>query len=289
MVEGKQEVTRMTVVGRIMASRREEILDGWMERLRVLSAAFSQDAPAQGLSSREADELLRVVTQVFSSWREDGALVESLSTSLEAFSRISMDRARRKLSPADTALLVFSLKEAVLPFLEEELGDRPQELKAEIINLNRGVDRLGIFTFECYMKAREGIIAQQSRTIMELSTPIIKLWDGILLLPLVGVVDTVRAAQVIEGLLQAVFETESSVAILDVTGVPIIDTRVAQHLIKTITAAKMLGASVIVTGISPDTAQTMVKLAIDLGSVKTSGTLRAGVAEAFRLIGRKVI
>jgi rsbT co-antagonist protein RsbR len=133
------------------------------------------------------------------------------------------------------------------------------------------------------------LIAQQSRSLLELSTPAINLQDGILLLPLIGVVDTLRAQQIMENLLQAIVEHESRVALLDITGVPIIDTQVAQHLMKTVAAAKMLGAQVIVTGISPESAQTLVTLGIDLRAIRTMGSLQAGIREAFRLIGMQIV
>ena len=138
-------------------------------------------------------------------------------------------------------------------------------------------------------KQAMALIAQQSRSLLELSTPVIKLLEGILLLPLVGVVDTLRAQQIMENLLQAIVENESPVALLDITGVPIIDTQVAQHLMKTCAAAKMLGAEVILTGISPESAQTLVTLGIDLKSIRTLGSLQSGISEAFRLSGKQLV
>lgn len=135
----------------------------------------------------------------------------------------------------------------------------------------------------------EAEVREHSRTIMDLSTPVIKLWDGIVILPLVGVIDTMRAQQIIENLLSSIVENEAAVAILDVTGVPMIDTSVAQHILKTVSAGKMLGAEVIITGFSPNVAQTLVTLGVNLGDITTSGSLRDGVAKAFDIVGKKLV
>lgn len=288
MTDTKIRQEKITI-GQILASRQKDIINIWLEKIKSTSGLdLSGQINEQQLIS-QVKEIIRKLTPCSSSeGYDDMAKLES-SDLVEALRKISAFHAKQAISPVETVLLVFSLKEVLLKFLQEACGNDLTIMNMEILKLNRLIDQMGLVTFDAYTKTREVLIAQQAGTILELSTPAVKLWDKILLLPLIGVVDTLRAAQVIEGLLQAISDTESEVAILDITGVPIIDTKVANHLIKTIAAAKMLGSEVIVTGISPDTAQTMVKLDIDLGAVRTCGTLRAGVAEAFKLIGKKIV
>jgi len=233
-------------------------------------------------------ELLRALVVAFASEEYVNIERPEFAESVAMLRDISASRAEQGFSPSETAVYIFSLKDALLEYLQAELGEAPELLNAEIIKTGKVIDNLGLITFETYALTREQVIAKQSRSLMELSTPVIKLWDEIVLVPLVGVIDTVRAQQIMESLLRAIVANEARVAILDVTGVPIVDTRVAQHLIKTVTAARMLGADVITTGISPDAAQTLTKLEIDLSAIRTKGTLRAGVAEAFRLLGLQI-
>lgn len=153
-------------------------------------------------------------------------------------------------------------------------------------------DIIGVVAYTTDIRNRvkmESDLSGQSQTIFELATPVIKIWDGILLLPLVGVIDTLRAQQIIENLLNSIVEYESELAILDLTGVQVVDTAVARHIIKTVNAAKMLGSEVILTGFTPDVSQTLVELGIDLSNIITCGTLKSGISKAFRIRGKKVV
>lgn len=285
MATKKKEV--MTVA-EIITAKEEELLESWMANIIALPGTRVLELMTEAQLRTQTTELLRALAIAFSSEIYDDVTQPEFADSLAMLRDISATRAEQGFSPSETAFYTFSLKSALLEYLQEELSDAPELLNAEVIKMNTVIDSLGLITFETFAIAREEIIAQQSRSLMELSTPVIKLWDEIVLLPLVGVIDTPRAAQMMERLLNAIVEIEARVAILDVTGVPMIDTRVAQHLIKTATAAQMLGAVVILTGISADAAQTLTKVEIDLSVLRTRGTLRAGVAEAFRLVGLQV-
>lgn len=276
------------VLFRIIEERKNDLKIAWIEKISSDTDSFSPQKFGNGQIALQIERLLTGMAAFLSRGNHDDNERLKASEIAEMLTGISVQHAKIGVPPVDTAFFVLSLKSAILPFLREATTGDPHLFSTELLRADQFIDRLALITFDAYSRTREEVIAQQSRSIMELSTPAVKLWDKILLLPLIGVVDTVRASQVIESLLQAIFDTESLVAILDITGVPLIDTRVAHHLIKTIAAAKMLGAEVIVTGISPDTAQTMVKLNIDLGAVRTCGTLRTGVAEAFKLVGKNI-
>lgn len=190
---------------------------------------------------------------------------------------ISESRGVQGFTPTETAIFVFSLKPPFFKLLRTQHGSNAQALADDILLATDVLDRLGLYTTEVYQKTREQVISRQQQDLLELSTPVVKLWNGILALPLVGTLDSARTQVVMESLLQKIIETESEIAIIDITGVPTVDTLVAQHLLKTITAARLMGADCIISGIRPQIAQTIVHLGVELGAVTT----KANLADAF--------
>jgi len=169
--------------------------------------------------------------------------------------------------------------------VRKELGKNPQELAEATLNVSETLDNLGLYTIQVFQKAREDVIGRQQEELLELSTPVVKLWDGILALPMIGTLDSARTQIVMESLLQKIVESGSELAIIDITGVPTVDTVTAQHLLKTVTAIRMMGADCIISGIRPQIAQTIVHLGIDLQGVTTKATLADALALALKRSG----
>jgi rsbT co-antagonist protein RsbR len=190
---------------------------------------------------------------------------------------VSQVRARKGFSPAETATFVFSLKQPLFDRLSRELESTPERFAAEMWLASSVLDRLGLYTTESYQRSRESVIQRQQQEMLELSTPVVELWQGVLALPLIGTLDSARTQIVMESLLEKIVETGAGIAIIDITGVPTVDTLVAQHLLKTVAAARLMGAECIISGIRPQIAQTIVHLGVDLADVITKATL----ADAF--------
>jgi rsbT co-antagonist protein RsbR len=198
---------------------------------------------------------------------------------------ISRSRAQQGFTADETATFIFSFKKPLFERLRLELGKNAAELADETWNANELFDKLGLHTIQIFQKAREAVISRQQEELLELSTPVVKLWNGILALPMIGTLDSARTQVVMESLLQRIVDTGSEIAIIDITGVPTVDTITAQHLLKTVTAIRMMGADCIISGIRPQIAQTIVHLGIDLQGVTTKATLADALALALKRSG----
>ncbi len=206
---------------------------------------------------------------------------------LEVLNDLSRNRGRMGFSPSETATFVLSLKEPLVAKVREQKGT-PEQLFEDTWTVSTLLDKLALHTTEIYQQSREEFIARQAEDMLELSTPVVKIWDGIVALPLIGTLDSARTGVVMESLLQRIVETGSEIAIIDITGVPTVDTLVAQHLLKTVAAARLMGADCIISGIRPQIAQTMVHLAIDLSSVTTKATMAEALRTALSRAGYRV-
>lgn len=207
----------------------------------------------------------------------------------ELMRTISASRALQGFSTSETASFVLSLKQPLFNVIRKELAGNPDEMFKEIWNATLLVDKFALFTTEAFMATREQLIKRQQQELLELSTPVVKLWEGVLALPIIGTLDSARTQVVMESLLQTVVQTNSKFAIIDITGVPTVDTLVAQHLLKTITAARLMGAECIISGVRPQIAQTIVHLGIDLTQVTTKAKLADAFAVCLQKSGRAVV
>jgi len=201
---------------------------------------------------------------------------------------LSASRAKEGFSPTETATFIFSLKEPLFSHLGKEVTDTAQ-FAGQITSTSKLLDQLGLFTTEAYQKTREEIISRQQTELLELSTPVVRLWDNILAVPLIGTLDSNRTQVVMENLLQAIVDTRSDIAIIDITGVPTVDTLVAQHLLKTVAAARLMGADCIISGVRPQIAQTIIHLGVDLSAVTTKATLAAALQIALQRTGATIV
>ncbi|MGB2607093.1 MAG: STAS domain-containing protein [Candidatus Sulfotelmatobacter sp.] len=266
----------------VLGRHTEKILAEWMREMS--GATRRSDLIKESDLRAECSqflELMRRATEL------DGGNFQSpaFDAVREMLSDISRSRSQKGFKPSETATFVFSLKRPLFNQVQSQHKGDAEAMAAEIWSLNELLDAMGLYTTEVFLKSREEIVRRQQEELLELSTPVVKLWDGILALPIIGTLDSARTQVVMESLLQAIVETNSRVAIIDITGVPTVDTVVAQHLLKTVTAARLMGADCIISGVRPQIAQTIVHLGINLLDVTTKSTLAAAFSVALQRLG----
>ncbi len=265
----------------ILAAHEKDVLNEWVDQ-QLAAVTRRRDLVNDQELREDSRRFLAIFRQaaqnesgVDADWGEARAFLEDLSRT----------RARQGFSPSETATFVFSLKQPLFARLRQELGRDPDALGDEMWSTSVALDRLGLYTAEIYQKSREEVIVHQQREMLELSTPVVQLWQGVLGLPLIGTLDSARTQVVMENLLRSIVETGATIAVIDITGVPTVDTLVAQHLLKTVAAARLMGADCIISGIRPQIAQTIVHLGVDLNAVTTKATLADAFAVALQRTG----
>ncbi len=275
----------MSAFQQVIQKNEKVILAGWLNEMA--SATRRTDLMNDAEIKQQAAELLRLISQASQS--SSDVQSSAFLQVREFLVDIAKSRMEQGFTPAETAMFVLSLKQPVFNALSEELKSDSPQLINEIWTSGNLLDKLSLLTVTTAVGYREQTIQRQQEEMLELSTPVIKLWDGILGLPLIGTLDSARTQVVMESLLTAIVETNSQVAIIDITGVPTVDTLVAQHLIKTITAARLMGADCYLSGIRPAIAQTIVHLGIDLNDVQTKAKLADAFALALQRLGKTVV
>ncbi|AOP51245.1 STAS domain-containing protein [Streptomyces lydicus] len=267
-------------ISSVLRAEADDIADRWVQ-LQLDRGALGKQVSEVELRE-EADDLVAALTTGLDSDIPLENVVATHRELYQAVSELSLRRARAGASPTGTSLAVLYLKEALLEAVQRQTRDG-DELFTCALFVNRLLDTAGALSFETYVEGREEIIRRQSRQLLEVSTPVVRLWRHVLAVPLIGTLDTARTQVVMENLLQAIQENEAQVAIIDITGVPTVDTAVAQHLLQTVNAVRLMGADCVISGIRPPIAQTIAQLGIDLSTILTRATLADALTAAVRL------
>ncbi|WP_031230746.1 STAS domain-containing protein [Asticcacaulis sp. YBE204] len=263
------------------------LLDEWVKE--QIGAFSRQGAIRETELRQQCETFLRLFVQAIRDGNTTDLRTPEWEAVLRFLSDVSSSRGEQGFSPSETATFVFSFKRPLFTALGKAHQDDGKALADAVWEATAILDRLGLHTMDVYLKTRETIIARQQEDMLELSTPVVSLAEGILALPVIGTLDSARTQVVMESLLQRIVETGSTQAIIDITGVPTVDTLVAQHLLKTVTAARLMGADCLISGIRPQIAQTIVHLGVELGNVTTKATLASAFAVALDRQGMKIV
>jgi rsbT co-antagonist protein RsbR len=277
-----------TSIAKVLLNQRGQILQEWL-RQQLADQNLRADLISEAELRADSDRFLKVFSEAVQSGNLSDIQDPAYKPTLEMLEDFSRSRSHQGFTPSETATFVFSLKQSLFSALRKSGENDPVQLVDNMLTSNLLLDKLGLYTTEVYQRSREEVIRRQQEEMLELSTPVVQLWEGIVALPLIGTLDSARTSVVMETLLQTIVDTRSELAIIDITGVPTVDTLVAQHLLKTVAAARLMGADCIISGIRPQIAQTMVHLQIDLSAVTTKATMAEALRFALRRSGRATL
>ncbi|WP_460044048.1 STAS domain-containing protein [Pseudomonas sp. S2_H01] len=279
-----------------MAVLQQTTVDALRRSEAQLSARWLADLEASGATRnlkaedlhQQASEFLRLLTAVLEKGGTHSITTAEWDETRQFLEKLSHQRALAGQDSQQTAHFIFALKGPLFTLLQHAYAEQPALLAEQLWEISQLLDTLGMHTIRTFQKSRESVIKRQQEELLELSTPVVKLWDGVLALPMIGTLDSQRTQVVMESLLQRIVDTGSEIAIIDITGVPTVDTLVAQHLLKTVTAIRLMGADCIISGVRPQIAQTIVHLGLDLQGVVTKANLADALALALRRLGLTV-
>lgn len=274
-------------IPKILSKKKKQILETWING-QLANEFLKEDLIGSEELRNQSEELLDALIVKISGSKGDQSRDPDFDPVLELLNGLAITRAQKGYSPRETGVFIFALKEAILKTLSEEIANDPRVLYEESLRISNLLDNLAMSTFETFIRSREEIILRQTDEITEISTPVIRVWNGILAVPIIGTLDSSRTQVVMENLLSQIVETGSSIAILDISGVPAVDSLVAQHLIKTVSATRLMGAECIISGIRPEIAQTVVHLGIDLSGIITKSSLASALNHAFSILKLEV-
>lgn len=266
----------------ILKEKKDAILELWISKQMAQDTYFNADDQKE-----DSEDFLDAFLGTLNESNINDQDAKGFEKVHDILMGISVSRAKRGFTPRETGVYMFTFKEALLEVLSKDISD-PAKLYEDSLKISKIIDNMAILTFEGYIKGREDVISRQTDEITEISTPVIRVWDGVVALPIIGTLDSARTQVVMENLLQQIVETGSTIAILDISGVPAVDSLVAQHLIKTVSATRLLGAECIISGIRPEIAQIVVHLGIDLSNIITKSTLASALQTAFNMLQLEV-
>jgi rsbT co-antagonist protein RsbR len=271
----------------VLRSHGKELLQEW-QREQLNPALLRSDLISPDELKQQMENFYEHLLEALEKDREGELSRETWKPVRSFLADLSRSRAKQGFTPTETALFVLSLKRPIFRWLQDSLKNDPEHLGKELWNINALLDKLGLLTTETYIKSKEEIIRRQQEEMLELSTPVVKIWEQIVAVPLIGTLDSARTQTVMENLLQEIVNVSATVAIIDITGVPTVDTLVAQHLIKTVSAARLMGTKCIISGIRPQIAQTMIHLGVSFQDITTKATLAEAIKYGLSRVGYRI-